>query len=326
MCERWTVLLLGLAFVLWSGCDAAVDPFLESDRQYTLFGTLDMQQDTQYVRVVPIREALAPEPDGSLQATFTSEDLVTGRVVTWRDSLVTFGDGSQGHVFYAPLRLQTGHTYRIEVRAPDSDVVTWAETTVPANATPRVLPAETQRTAGGGLVSGSQTVVWEGLRREPFRVDLWYRFLPADRTPFRDVLLPYEPQHEAAGGDEWDVRLDLRRDRMTLDSLLEVDETPLIGLGLQVTVLDGEFVPPGGVFDREVQAQPGTLSNVENGFGFVGSVARFSVEWVLSREAAEQLDYRTLEQPFAANPRDMLRRYRRDARAPHAHAGHHSGL
>jgi len=56
-------------------------------------------------------------------------------------------------------------------------------------------------------------------------------------------------------------------------------------------VLDGAFVPPGGVFDAELLAQPGTLSNVEFGFGFIGSVGRFSTEWVISDRSARILSY-----------------------------------
>lgn len=40
--------------------------------------------------------------------------------------------------------------------------------------------------------------------------------------------------------------------------------------------------PPGGTWDREVLIQPGTISNVRGGLGFVGSVARNTVDWKLA--------------------------------------------
>ena len=53
----YIVLALLIAFTLVS-CDEGIDPILETDRQFTLFGALDMAQDTQFVRVIEIRPTL----------------------------------------------------------------------------------------------------------------------------------------------------------------------------------------------------------------------------------------------------------------------------
>lgn len=287
----WTLPLLAL--VLFSACEEAVFPILESDRNFTLYGTLDMAQDTQFVRVVPIREALDPGSPAPLDVTFTSEDLHTGDVLTWRDSVIVFANGSYGHVFYAPLRLRAGHRYRIEVREPGSEVVTSAETMVPSAPRPVVRPETVTASVSGGTVTvrGSQEIVWQGLNRRPFRVEHWYRFITSERLPFSDVRLPYEPAHAAEDAGDWKVSLNLATDRRALDTLINVRGNPLAGLAMQVTVLDTAFVPPGGVFDPEVLAQPEVFTNVENGFGFVGSVGRFTVEWVLARRSQERLGY-----------------------------------
>ena len=77
-----------------------------------------------------------------------------------------------------------------------------------------------------------------------------------------------------------------------METFIELTESiSLAGLGLRITLLDEAFVPPGGVFDPDVLSQPGTLSNVENGFGFVGSIGRFSVEWLLADTSAKALRY-----------------------------------
>ena len=56
---------LTAALLTLSACEEAVDPILDSDRQFTVWGTLDMNRDTQFVRVIPIRETLAPlDPKG----------------------------------------------------------------------------------------------------------------------------------------------------------------------------------------------------------------------------------------------------------------------
>lgn len=298
--HRTSLLLLSVLVLslLLGACEETVDPILESDRNFTLYGTLDMVRDTQFVRVIPIRTTLQPS-DSALQGIhLTSTDLVSGEQRVWDDSLLTFADGHRGLVFYDALRIRPGHTYRIEVSHPDLAVVTSAETTVPDQPTRLIVrPEETFGGLGGEVARGSQIIVWEGVTDEPFQIDVWYRFLPAEGAPFRDVQLPYAPSNEA-GPDGWQARLDLRKDRLTLDTLTSVNLWPLLNVAARLTMLDAAFVPPGGTFDPEVLAQPGTFSNVENGFGFVGAVARYTAEWVFQDDTYGDLNYRRIEEVF----------------------------
>lgn len=279
--------------LLLAACEESVNPILESDRQFTLFGTLDMAQDTQYVRVIPIRPMLVSDASAPLNATVTSTNLVAGETVTWRDSLVHFSDGSVGHVFYAPLRLRPGYTYRIEVQSSETGLVTSAETTVPAAPQAVVMPEQVQFIFTTE-VRALQQILWRGVSQEPFRIEQWYRFFTVEDFSFRDVQLPYVPLNGPVEGqaDTWEVMLNLARDRDTMETFIELNQAiSLAGLGLRLTILDEVFVPPGGAFDPDVLSQPGTLSNVENGFGFIGSIGRFSVEWLLADTSARALRY-----------------------------------
>lgn len=291
------VALLG-AVLLLSACEDTVDPILESNRNFTLFGTLDMNRDTQFVRVVPIRPRLLPTDEQQQNITLVSTDLVSGEQRTWEDSLLTFADGTRALVFYESLRIRPERTYRIEVSSPELDLVTSAETTAPVLPTAvTVFPAEVTGGVGGAVARGTQRVVWEGIDQEPYAIDLWYRFLTAEGADFTDVQLPYAPRNEAGGGG-WEATLDLREDRLTLDTLVAVREVPLLNVAAQLTALDNAFVPPGGAFDPDVLAQPGTFSNVENGFGFIGSVGRFVAEWTFTRGVYEDFDYLRIEDVF----------------------------
>lgn len=318
-------LLVCCVLLSLAACEDTVDPILESDTDFTLFGTLDMAQDTQFVRVIPIRESLFPDNTGPLDVVFTSEDLVTGEQVVWRDSIVTFSSGATGHVFYAPLRIRPSHTYRIEIRPNGSDVVTRAETTVPDQPDIDVQPPNITGGVGGAIGTGTQTIQWSGLSQEPFRIELWYRFLTSEGTPFSDILMPYAPQTNMVNS-ELDMMLNLTQDRRTLDTLVAVSSTALVGIGVELTVLDNAFVPPGGVFDIEVLVQPGTLSNVENGLGFVGSVGRFPVEWVLTNDEAHRLNYVTLEDIFGEPAPTVIARLQREGILPRPRTRYHPGV
>lgn len=284
--------VLAVALVLLSACEETVDPILDSDRRFTLFGTLDMALDTQYVRVIPIRATLERDDRTPLNVTFTSTNLVTSETITWRDSTLRFDDGTFGHVFYAPLRVRPGHTYRIEVHPDDGSAATRAETTLPLEPDPIVMP-EDVGTIFTTDIRGSQQILWQGISEKPFRIEHWYRFIPVEDFSFLDVQLPFEPRNGPSESrpNTWEVTLNLKTDRASLDELIDLNNKALAGLGMTITVLDAAFVPPGGAFDPEVLSQPGTLSNVENGFGFVGSVGRFSVEWLLADTSARLLRY-----------------------------------
>ena len=295
--------------LLLSACEESVSPILESDQQFTIFGTLDMDQDTQFVRVIPIRPTLVADAGAPLDVTFTSTDLIDGQRLAWRDSTVQFADGTVGHVFYAPVRVRPGHTYRIEIQPSGSSIITSAETTVPAQPEAVIMP-EVLQIVFTTQVRARQQILWEGLDEEPFSIEQWYRFFSIEDFSFRDVQLPYVPLNGLAEGqaDVWEMDLNLVRDRDTLSTMIDLNaSTALAGLGMTITLLDDAFAPPGGEFDPDVLAQPGTLSNVENGFGFIGSVGRFSVEWLLADTTARALRYIPLGTALREDAAEMLK-------------------
>lgn len=302
--------LLCIAAMLVGACESSVDPFLESDRNFTLFGTLDMARDTQFVRVTPIRDSLEPGAPAPLDVSVASVDLQTGDRVAWSDSILHFDDGSHGHVFYAPLRIRAGHRYRIEVDPGGADVVTFAEVNVPRAPRAVIRPEDVTATvtAGGIVVRGTQEILWEGMDAPPLAVAQWYRFVVSDRLPFEDVLLPGEPAASSVDDDArtWRVVLNLAHDRAVLGTVVNVRGAALAGLGQEVVVMDPAFMPPGSVLNPEVLAQPGFRSNVENGFGYVGAVGRFRAEWTLSPLALDRLGYLDMADLFGGRASEVM--------------------
>lgn len=92
-------------------------------------------------------------------------------------------------------------------------------------------------------------------------------------------------QRRVDGG--WLLELTPRADLQVIQRLIEqnIAVDPAIGLKLakltlRLIVANAEWDPPGGVFDADVLVQPGTLSNVGNGFGFVGAGYRLRSTWI----------------------------------------------
>ncbi|MCY4675199.1 MAG: hypothetical protein OXD43_15815 [Bacteroidetes bacterium] len=283
-----TIVLVGIL----AACEDSVSPIIDTDRDYTLFGTLDMARDSQFVRVIPIRSSIT-EPGDVLDVTVQSIELSTQQTLSWRDSIHTFDNGQIGHIFFAPLRIRPSQTYRIEIIPNDGELITSAETTVPDLPDAEVMDPTLVYILTTRLES-RQRVLWHGVDRAPFEIEQWYRFLSLSDFTYKDYQLSYAPISRLLAGetDVWEMDKDLIQDRDTLSTKLELGAFyRLAGVALRITILDENFIPPGGDYDRELLAQPGTLSNVENGFGLLASVGRFSVEWVLPDSVAQGLGY-----------------------------------
>lgn len=281
------VYTIAIAFLTLSvaACSNTVDPFIETDSYYTIFGYLDTGTDRQYVRVVPFRLELDAEEARPLDAVVTSTDLDSGVERVWRDSVITFGDGSVGHVFFSDFRPIPGHEYRFEVERADG-AASWAQTVVPLAVNATVIPP-----GQFGIGPVTQSVVWDGIEVAPFRVEVWYRFSEfPHNTPFTEFVVTYSEEDVGrALDDTWQVPVKLSEDTEEIEPLLRPD-SPLLGVGMRLTMSDDAWRPPGGVFDPEVLVQPGAFTNVEHGFGFLGSVNQYTVEWVLDDRTIERLN------------------------------------
>lgn len=285
--------LLVLVFAS-AGCSDTVDPFLDVDRDYTLFGFLDTDTDMQMIRVIPLRRRVDIPPSEPLDATVTLTDLTTGGTITLRDSLVVLSDTLTGinqpaNILIADFRPQMGHTYEIVVQGPEGKRSS-ARTTVPSDIRPQI---GAERFGSGIFNAITQPVSWPGVRREPFRVEVWYRVSPAtDGGSFRNVFIDYGNETGRFENGAWVVEANYTRDRQDVAEFLQVGTLPrLYGVGMKLTYVSEDWVPPGGIFDMNALIQPGTFSNVEGGFGFFGSVAQLDVEWALSERARTELEY-----------------------------------
>lgn len=269
-----TAAALSLALLLPSGCEESVDAVLESDQPFTLYGFFNPRSDTQAVRVFPIEPLLAPTQLEPLDALVRSTDLVTGESVVWSDSVVHFDDGTIGHVAYAPFRVQYGHTYRFEVARPDGEI-SHAEIPVPGLIEVDRLEPFTRRFPDRVNAAPYLPVSWQG-EAKLIQIDVVYEFevLNIGRNI---VSIPYDGQQAEVNGG-WVVEIDLGRDQEHIRTemlrtgfMSDVDaQIELNTMYMSAMVINGDWDPPGGIFDINVLVEPGAWTNVENGFGFVG--------------------------------------------------------
>ena len=259
MPRLWTSAVL-LTLVVLYGCDEAIAPTAGTDRDFALYGQFDAGADTQAVRVVAIAETIDTLDPDTIAARVTSTHLQSGEQRVWEDSLVRYADGTQGHVFFSPFRVDYEETYRLSVAPPDGE---------PATVTVTVPPLTTLDSLRRESVGGIRYVVGVGDVPRLTGVRATYTFV-GDVPAVQSVRHTNLAERTATG---WEVAIPFVEDVQELIATSPSGRVGLVDFEVSVYVSNEEWNvdAAGGAFDPEVLVQPGTLSNVENGFGFFGA-------------------------------------------------------
>jgi hypothetical protein len=270
---RTTLLLLFL--LAGAGCADSVSPTFDADKPYTLYGMLDPTTEQQALRVVPFAPDLSPQEPGPLGAVVTSTDLATGESVTWRDSLVTFSNGRTGHVYLADLRPVYGRTYRVVAERADG-ATSRAVVTIPPFVEPLIQPPVIS------LNTAVLSVLWPAAPRVN-GAEVVFRLGVPGRGSVTEVVPTSLPSDPFEFG--WEVRTDFFEDAQQVFNILgTADDVTLLDLRLRAVVSSEDWVPEGGTYDPEVLVDPNALTNVDDGFGFVGGGYVMEVPVLLSEE------------------------------------------
>ena len=245
---------------------------------FALFGYLDTNADTQFVRVSPLRETLEPSPEGRPARAMTTL-LGTGAEVAWQDSLVRLDNGQMGLLFYAQLPIEPGDTYRLEIHGADGEV-TRAVTQIPPRV--RLDPGPVVLNFSERLI---QRVTLLDQQREPRSLNVRYRVSASGAADTVTVSLPLFVIDGASRGLEVTVPLESNRvDVLRRLGVPPEDSTVVLHeLGLEIEQLSDEWQIP------QVPV------NIENGFGFFGAVAHYVETWTLEAPEVLALGYQPPE-------------------------------
>lgn len=266
---------LSMAVVLVTtagGCSEDVPAAGGLTESYTLWGALDPTSDAQRIRVVRITPTITSGSTDPLPATVTSTDAATGVVTAWRDSVVTFDDGTLGHVFVASLRPAFGSVHVVRVVDPERPEVSALVRVPPAIPSPVLLPIV--REQGAPVITG----FWPDAPRLN-RARIQYTVLSRDCREHiveREVLRANSVPVEFG----WEVRLPMQTAGPELiASLPPPSPYALVEVTMRGEVASEDWRPPGGVFDPEVLIDPTVFGNVSGGYGFVGAAYGTALTW-----------------------------------------------
>jgi len=289
-----------LTSVCSSCSDTLIDPFENEEKYFTIWGYLDQLSADHALRVIPVtrfaEHILSPtDPQAQMDAEVYSTDLTSGERRRWNHELSKLSDGSYGHVFKSHFLINPKRSYRIEVIRSDGKT-TGAETRVPG------IDSDTLFVRSPVVWEQDSSFVYQDITipqiASPWDIQALYRWHGGDQS-FR-MSVPYGRPGVRTEDGGWKVRLNITEDRpavqKTVDWAIGIGMIPpsgehqLVTMGFQVRILDANWDPPNGIFDPEILAQPGVLSNVENGHGFFGSIGLFIQEWQV-HEISKALGY-----------------------------------
>lgn len=281
-----------------SGCSETVQPLVSDGRPYTLWGYFDAVRDTQFVRVVALETLLGTDQAVPIDAQVISVDLTTGERREWKDSIVRFDSMTAGHVFWSRFRAEYEHRYRLEVSRSDG-AMSSVEVTVPPKVTldvepnpdfvrvPVVIKGDPPRLIGISTIYDAVTVPpsnpWPPGSSPPGPVRYPIRILYSGKT----TRSPDGLQLEVNMNEDAEIVRD-RFQRVCLNPDLII----LRRVIFQVLVGDSTWHPEGGVFDPEILVEPDEMSNVENGYGFVGAGYGLEIRWTPSIQIQRAMGYR----------------------------------
>lgn len=131
--------LFGIIFLL-SSCDNTIDPFDESSGIFSIYGTLNMYEEVNYIRVKDINTPLAEDSTDLVDAEATLINLDNGNHETLRDTVVQFDD-TYAMNFIVTQQILPDTKYELTVTRYDG-ATSSATTTTPSETSIFVGPEE----------------------------------------------------------------------------------------------------------------------------------------------------------------------------------------
>ncbi|MEM8486439.1 MAG: DUF4249 family protein [Bacteroidota bacterium] len=308
-----TALLMVVMLLITACSDDFIDPFENEGRYFTVYGFIDSQKISHKIRVIPVtrhQAVIRKESDiqAALDAEVTISDLSTGEVVEWEYGLEKLEDGTFAHIFRSDFIVIPGRRYRLDVTRSDG-VRAWAETRVPH------IPDSAFFDLGQIQFSPDSSEVLQDILMQG-ELNPWaFEAIYAWSGDFfnRRVFVPYGRRGEQVGAGGWRTQLSISADQAAVfetirESLLAgkiQDDTPLIltGAGLRMTMLDTNWDLSDGAANPNTLAFPEAGTNINNGYGFFGSIGHYVQEWEAC-ELSGPLGYEYAEANCGARDQD----------------------
>ena len=263
----WVFLFCVAVTGIIAGCEEPFKPLEDNDKYFfSVFGYLDASADTQWIRIMPVRETVNYSYD-SIGAVVTLRDLDTGIESRMTDSLFSINvfaalDDALVWNFYTTMDVVPDHSYELIIEREDG-AVTRTEVAIPPDFPDPVVDGRYV------LIQGADNIA--EVRLDWTVIDQRY-----GDTLTIPVMHTQDVQYRGTGKG-YQVRIAPNTDFVNV-ILRRLDS---IQPWVEIVNVDAVIISAGDDwvdFDeigRDVAAIPGEVSNIENGIGYlVGTVIK----------------------------------------------------
>ena len=271
--KLFTLAMVAFFALQWTGCRDSFQKLAENEKYaYSMSGVLDLHADTQWVRVMPINKTLLARntENNVTSVTITREE--TGETSRLNDSLFVFDNNVRVWNYWTTMLLHPNEKYT--VRAEGEDGTVSATVSIPSP-----LPVPVVKTEAENEEEEECIPFVKGSSDTPLvTADLkfYYRLTSFDKvTAIDELSVSYMDKISRKPNGLYKFKFD------TLETMFEEvgrnpdDDEGYIIEEIQLIVATGnEDYPDYSLFTEEEAVLPGTISNVENGTGFVAGIAR----------------------------------------------------
>lgn len=260
---------MSLQLVLTS-CDQ--EPFVplqdRSDSPFSMYGFLDASADTQWVRVIPVRQQLDSPPEIP-EMIVTIENLETGESAVLKDSLFQMRQGFNIINSWSTADIQPNQTYQLEGELSNGWISTATITT------PKDFPQPNIDSFNGGC-SGRLRI--SGVDRLADVKSVWrIKFYFAGREDLRVITIPYRRKVLDLGDGDYAVGINTNSELSAIsdETLTTPDSLKVLSRKIFVASAGPEWDENLLSLEQLEYALPLVNSNVENGVGYmIGIVSK----------------------------------------------------
>ncbi|MEX2600759.1 MAG: hypothetical protein WD355_03865 [Balneolaceae bacterium] len=258
--QSLTLFLILIGVLLFAGCNEepfqAAEP--NNDRYiFSMFGYLDAAADTQWIRIMPIRDSIfsGPEP---IDADVTLENLETGETATLADSLFQYGPDTYARNFWTTMNLEPSKSYLLTARRSDG-LTSSVTVTIPDD-----FPTPLFRIDRIGL----NVVEIRNIDRL-IDVQTVYNVESLQSNQRNTIFVPQLSDTLRLITGDYQIRFNpIVNEENLKDSYPNTDIT-----ARQIFIaVSGEETPNFSSISRNIYALPDGVSNVENGVGYVAGI------------------------------------------------------
>lgn len=265
---RTSIIFIAL-ICLQAGCDYSFDPLQENDQHhFSMYGYLDASADTQWVRVMPVRDSLYYEPK-PLDATVTLTNSASGETVEMQDSLFSYVQGVYTHNFWTTMDIEPTETYRLTAESSKGDEASSSvEVTLPEDfPTPLIVIARDSTT------DNPNRVYIDGVKQLADVQTVYHVATNSGGTKL--YTFPHLKDTLSTTSGDIAVVIDRVEEQGKINRFI-INEI----LKRQVFVAAaGPNYPKLGSIEQSVVVLPKGISNVVNGVGFVGGIVSKTVPY-----------------------------------------------